>query len=69
MAAPIETTRGSFSQGVPVALFDSHSGVPSIYKQYGVTKDGQRFLIATNVQDPAPPVLSVIVNWPSEIAK
>jgi serine/threonine protein kinase len=63
MAAQIDTTTG-FSAGVPERLFATSlqaGGNPP----YGVTKDGQRFLMPI----PAPPApIVVLLNWPARLA-
>jgi Tol biopolymer transport system component len=71
MAAPV-TLGGGFEAGSPVALFQTHRR-QSISSQdifsYDVSSDGQRFLIATKVDEGNPAPLSVLLNWASEMEK
>jgi len=66
MAVPIQLppTGQTIVAGRPVPLFATHIGGAlqgTITAQYGVARDGQRFLMAT-VSDDTPPI-SVILNW------
>jgi hypothetical protein len=71
MAVPVTINGGTFSAGVPRALFDVQ--VPEqtapFPTDYAVTHDGQQFLINTIVDQPTRPALTVIVNWTAELKK
>ena len=70
MAAPV-TAGASFASGSPVALFQTHRRQPISSQDtysYDVSADGQRFLIATQVDESAAP-LSVFLNWTSAMEK
>src|SRR5262249_17201615 len=62
----------SFEAGSPVALFQTHRRQPisalDVFS-YDVSGDGQRFLIATRVDEANPAPLSVLMNWASEMEK
>ena len=62
----------SFEAGSPAALFQTHRRQPvsSLDRfSYDVSGDGQRFLIATKVDEANAAPLSVILNWASEMEK
>jgi Tol biopolymer transport system component len=71
MSAAVKTG-ASFEAGSPVALFQTHRRQPisalDVFS-YDVSGDGQRFLIATKVDEPNPAPLSVVLNWASEMEK
>ena len=71
MAAEV-TAASSFEAGSPIALFQAHRRQPvSSFDlfSYAVSGDGNRFLIATKVEDAKPAPLSVFLNWTSEMEK
>jgi Tol biopolymer transport system component len=62
----------SFQAGTPVALFQTHRRQPMSSQDlfsYDVSSDGQRFLIATKLDEPNAAPLSVLLNWASEMEK
>lgn len=62
----------SFEAGTPVALFQTHRRQPMSSQDlfsYDVSSDGQKFLIATNLDEPNAAPLSVLLNWASEMEK
>jgi eukaryotic-like serine/threonine-protein kinase len=74
MAAPIQFASDgqSVQAGTPVQLFTTHVGGavqqnPAVLRQYEVSPDGQRFLMNTVVDGPAPPI-NIILNWHPERA-
>jgi len=71
MAVPV-STGASFESGSPVALFQTHRRQPISSQDtfsYDVSADGQRFLIATQVDESAAAPLSVFLNWTSAMEK
>jgi len=71
MAVPVSTGT-SFESGSPVALFQTHRRQPISSQDvlsYDVSADGQKFLIATRVDESAVAPLSVLLNWTSAIEK
>ena len=72
MMAVAVTTGASFEAGSPVALFQTHRPQPvatlDVFS-YDVSGDGQRFLIATKIDEPSSAPLSVVLNWSSEMEK
>jgi len=72
MMAVAVTTGPSFKAGSPVALFQTHRRQPVSFLDvfsYDVSGDGQRFLIATKMDEANSPPLSVLLNWASEMEK
>ena len=72
MMAVAVTAGASFEAGSPVALFQTHRR-QSVSSQdvfsYDVSSDGQRFLIATKVDETTAAPVSVLLNWASEMEK
>jgi eukaryotic-like serine/threonine-protein kinase len=71
MAVPV-SIGASFEAGTPVALFQTHRRQPMSSQDlfsYDVSSDGQRFLIATKLDEPNTAPLSVVLNWTSETEK
>ena len=66
------STGASFEAGTPVALFQTHRRQPMSSQDlfsYDVSSNGQRFLIATKLDEPSAAPLSVLLNWASEMEK
>ncbi|MGH9538509.1 MAG: hypothetical protein ACRD3H_11325, partial [Terriglobales bacterium] len=62
----------SFEASSPVTLFQTRRRPPISSQDlfsYAVSDDGQRFLIATNVDEANTAPLSVVLNWASEMEK
>jgi Tol biopolymer transport system component len=71
MAAPV-TTGANFDAGTPVTLFQSTPRQPVLVYDlfvYDVSRDGQRFLINTQVKQADSAPMSVILNWPAKLDK
>ena len=68
MAASIDTTR-EFEVGTPQALFASPASNVSTRHQYGVTRDGRRFLVNAKTEGSSGDPLTVVVNWLATIQK
>jgi Tol biopolymer transport system component len=70
-AVPVKTDP-SFEAGSPVALFQAHRRQPVSAQDmfsYDVTADGQRFLVATRIDDANPAPLTIYLNWAAELEK
>jgi len=66
------TTGARFDAGTPVVLFQAtpRQPVPSYdLFVYDVSRDGQRFLINTQLKQPETQPVSVILNWPAKQSK
>jgi len=71
MAAPV-TMGANFDAGVPAALFQATPRQPvSTNDQfaYDVSRDGQRFLILTQVKQPDTQPMSIVLNWAAKLNK
>lgn len=71
MAAPV-STETNFDSGKPVALFATAPRQPSSRRDqfvYDVSKDGERFLILTQVKQPGTPPMTVVLNWTAKLDK
>jgi serine/threonine protein kinase/Tol biopolymer transport system component len=71
MAAPI-TTAPNFDAGAPVALFQTTPRQPVSRNDqfvYDVSRDGQRFLVLTQVKQAATAPISVVLNWTAMLNK
>jgi len=72
MMAATVSAGASFASGSPVFLFQTHRRIPISSQDtfsYDVSADGQKFLIATQVDESAAAPLSVLLNWTSAIGK
>jgi Tol biopolymer transport system component len=70
-AAPVRAGAG-FDVGMPVLLFQANARAPiatSEFSMYDVSKDGQRFLINTQVRSTDIQPISVVMNWDAELKK
>jgi eukaryotic-like serine/threonine-protein kinase len=70
MAAPV-TTGANFDAGTPVALFQANPRelvATSEQFSYDVSKDGQKFLINTQLKTAMTP-MSVVMNWGAKLGK
>jgi Tol biopolymer transport system component/tRNA A-37 threonylcarbamoyl transferase component Bud32 len=71
MVAPA-TLGANFDAGAPVVLFQSTPRQPVLVYDlfvYDVSRDGQRFLINTQVKQAESTPMSVILNWPAKLEK
>ena len=71
MAAPV-TTGAHFDAGTSVALFQTTPRQPVLVYDlfvYDVSRDGQRFLINTQVKQAERVPMSVVLNWPAKLNK
>jgi hypothetical protein len=64
------TTGAHFSSGPPMALFQANPRQPVSYLDifaYDVTRDGQKFLINTDVRQTEAVPLAVVLNWSAKL--
>jgi Tol biopolymer transport system component len=52
-----------FSPGIPHALFQSQATASQFVRNYDVTPDGQRFIVALATSDLADQPITVVLNW------
>jgi eukaryotic-like serine/threonine-protein kinase len=71
MAVPV-TTGANFDAGTPVALFQASPRQPiPLYDlfAYDVSRDGQRFLILTQLKQAETAPMSIVLNWTAKLNK
>jgi hypothetical protein len=71
MASPV-TTGGHFDAGTPLPLFQANAReqvAGSELVMYDVTRDGERFLINTQMETTHSQSMTVILNWPVVLEK
>jgi eukaryotic-like serine/threonine-protein kinase len=71
MAVPV-TTGANFDAGTPVALFQTTPRQPIPRYDlfvYDVTRDGQRFLILTQLKQAETAPMSIVLNWAAKLNK
>ena len=71
MSVPVSTTT-NFAAGSPAALFQTHRRQPMSSQDafsYDVSADGQKFLVATNIEEPRAAPISLLLNWESGVEK
>ena len=71
MAVPV-TTGAKFDAGTPVALFQATPRQPVSFNDqfvYDVTRDGQRFLINTQIRQADTKPMSIVLNWAAKLNK
>jgi len=70
MAVPVKTSGGEFQTGAPTALFQTRMfDEASVFHEFAVSHDGQRFLVGTLIGDTKSPRPTVILNWPAALKK
>jgi hypothetical protein len=65
----VEFGAASFKLGVPKSLFQTRLEFDSVQRQYDVSADGQRFLLAQPLEEGASVPITVIFNWPTLLKK
>jgi eukaryotic-like serine/threonine-protein kinase len=68
MAAHIDTVP-SFTPSSPEPLFQTGLTSANTYHPYAVGKDGQRFLIPIEREDSGSTPITIVLNWPANLAK
>jgi eukaryotic-like serine/threonine-protein kinase len=69
MSVEVTATR-TFTNGPPRVLFPTGIANPSdVIEDYGVTADGQRFLLKLPAATNTPPQLKLILDWPALLGK
>ena len=72
MAVDVNTAGGTVQLGIPKALFHASvlggtGGAPTVAWRWDVSRDGQRFLINTALEDVAASPVTVVLNWQNAI--
>ena len=70
MAVAVNTGGGEFQKGAMTALFQTRMfDEASVFHEFAVSHDGQRFLVGTLIGDTKSPRPTVILNWPAALKK
>jgi Tol biopolymer transport system component len=69
MAVAVESGAASLRLGMPKPLFQTRLELDSVQRQYDVSADGKRFLLAQPVEESASVPITVIFNWPALLKK
>lgn len=74
MAAEVHATGPALELGAPGVLFRTQilgglGGGAALDWRYAVSKDGQRFLINTAMEQSASAPITVVTNWTAELKK
>jgi Tol biopolymer transport system component len=70
MAVEVSGSGPTFHAGVPRELFTMHIttiGLPGPRNIYAATRDGQRFLVTSLVNDPTASPTTVLLNWTADL--
>lgn len=67
MSVDVKEDGNTFTAGSPRNLFETRIFIPAGgfvgASLYDVTRDGQRFLVITPIEEPSPSPLTVVLNW------
>ena len=69
MSVSVELDSASLKLGVPRPLFQTRLEVDSFARQYDVSADGKRFVLAQPLEESASVPITVIVNWSALLKK
>ena len=67
MSVSVEPVGASLKLSLPKPLFPTRLQFDSSFRQYDVSADGNRFLLAQPLEASVP--ITVIVNWPALLKK
>lgn len=67
MAASVDGRGATFQIGEVHALFQMR--VSNLREVYDVSPDGQRFLVATSIEESSATPITVVVNWTAGLGK
>jgi hypothetical protein len=69
MSVSVDSGGSSLKLGKPIPLFQTQLDFELIQRQYDVSADGNRFLLAQPLEEDASVPITVIVNWPGLLKK
>jgi hypothetical protein len=71
VAVAVQADGTAFNADLPKPLFDSHaaSRPTTLFRDYAVTKDGQRFLVAVPTKETEVSPMTVVLNWTAGLKK
>ncbi len=69
MSVSVDSGPASLKLGVPKPLFQTRPEFDVLPRQYDVSVDGKRFVMAQPLEESASVPITVIVNWPALLKK
>jgi eukaryotic-like serine/threonine-protein kinase len=69
MSVSVDLGPSVLKLGLPKPLFQTRLEPDTLQRQYDVTADGKRFLLAQPLEESASSPITVIVNWPALLRK
>jgi dipeptidyl aminopeptidase/acylaminoacyl peptidase len=71
MVVGVKEDANKFEAGSPQALFEMRVIVGFVVpiSSYEITRDGQRFLVLTPVEESSPSPLTVVLNWTASLKR
>jgi len=65
----VHRARDTFQASAPTALFSTRMFPQSVFTDYDVTRDRQRFVIGTLLDAPnaTRPIATVVLNWTADL--
>jgi Tol biopolymer transport system component len=71
MVVDVKMDGANFEPSVPKALFDLRlrGGLPGPRNWYTVSKDGQRFLVSTDLEEATARLITVVLNWTADLKR
>jgi Tol biopolymer transport system component/predicted Ser/Thr protein kinase len=69
MSVPVESAATILKLSLPKPLFQTRLEFDSLLRQYDVSADGKRFLLAQPLEESTSVPITVIVNWPELLKK
>jgi hypothetical protein len=69
MSVSLDSGGASLTLSLPKPLFPTRLEFDSVFRQYDVSADGKRFLLAQPLEESTSVPITVIVNWPELLKK
>ena len=69
MSVSVDSGGGSLKLSLPKPLFPTRLEFDSVFRQYDVSADGRRFLLAQPLEESTSVPITVMVNWPELLKK
>jgi hypothetical protein len=71
MAVEIKEDGRNFAAGSPRPLLETRAAAPVVpgASSYAVTRDGQRFMLITPIEESSASPITVVLNWTAGVRK
>jgi hypothetical protein len=69
MSVSVDPDGDSLTLSLPEPLFPTRLEIDSVFRQYDVSADGKRFLLAQPLEESTSVPITVIFNWPELLKK